>query len=310
MDSKLLAVVMAAAAAVAAPALAGVVGSASVATLRKCDLVSAAGACDGTGPGQQVSRGSILYGGGTGLAGWNTLTVGANRAWSFVAFDASLDLPIIRAATTAPGNVRTNINVLAFQSYTWNGAVGGDFSISGDLHIVDSATSAAGGAFPGGAIYSAYSGIWNPSAIAGLSTPQDLFSALFYAPCGTAGVLGADQIGGTLTGGDASFTTTTAACSAGSLFLTPGQEVLVVVGLQLPVNRGGWADASATFTTGLGKNLTPGQVTAVEQSIASAISQGAAVASVPEPGSWAMLIAGFGLVGGAMRRRPITAQAA
>ncbi|WP_416907272.1 MAG: PEPxxWA-CTERM sorting domain-containing protein [Polymorphobacter sp.] len=30
---------------------------------------------------------------------------------------------------------------------------------------------------------------------------------------------------------------------------------------------------------------------------------GAAVGSVPEPASWAMLIAGFGLVGGAMRRR-------
>jgi PEP-CTERM motif len=31
--------------------------------------------------------------------------------------------------------------------------------------------------------------------------------------------------------------------------------------------------------------------------------QGTAVAGVPEPASWAMMIAGFGLVGGAMRRR-------
>jgi hypothetical protein len=28
------------------------------------------------------------------------------------------------------------------------------------------------------------------------------------------------------------------------------------------------------------------------------------VAAVPEPASWAMMISGFGLVGGAMRRRP------
>jgi hypothetical protein len=320
MKLKLAAAALVAGTAFAAPVMAQTVGSASLGTLRNCNTVTATERCDGTQPGQSIANSS--WGGGTGVAGWNTLTVGANRAWSFVAFDAAYDLPTIRAYTEAPGNVRTNINVFAFQSYTWTGAVGGDFSISGDLHIVDSSVSQpdvpdffgpgddlSGGVFPNGAIYSAYAGIWDTSIIAGLSTPQDLFNALFYAPCGTAGVLGAQQIGGTLTGGEATYTATTAACSAGSLFLSPGQEVLVVVGLQLPVNRGGFADSSATFTTGFGKDLTPEQVALVQESVVSAISEGANVTSVPEPTSWAMLIAGFGLTGAAMRRRR-TARAA
>lgn len=302
----------------AAPAAAQIVGSASVATLRQCDLTAGSAPCDGTGPGQQLSRGTIQYGGGTGLGGWNTLAVGANRAWSFVAFDAAYDLPTIRAATEAAGNVRMNINTIAFQSYVWGGPVSGDFSITGDLHIVNSSVSAPdgidpdgagpleaelGGIYANGAIYTSYVGIWDPSIIAGLTSAEDLFDTLFYAPCGNAGVLGAGLSSGSLFGGEATYGATTAACSAGSLTLAPGQEVLVVAGLQLPVNRGGFADSSATFVTKLGDDLTPEQIAVVEQSISSAISQGAAIASVPEPGSWAMLIAGFGLVGAAMRRR-------
>jgi hypothetical protein len=319
MHMKLAAAALLAATSFAAPASATIVGSASLATLRNCSAVTGADPCDGTGLGQSIATRS--YGGGAGIAGWNTLASGANQAWSFVAFDATYDLPTIRAATRAPGDVRMNINVYAYQSYVWTGPVGGDFSISGDLHIVDSSVSGpdgpdpdgpgplepiSGGAYPNGAIYSAYAAVWDPSIIAGLTTPEDLFNTLFYAPCGTSGVLGAQQIGGKLTGGEATYTATTSACSAGSLFLTPGQEVLVVVGLQLPVNRGGWADSSATFTTGLGKDLTPEQVQVVEQSIVSAVSSGAGVisaAAVPEPASWAMLIAGFGLTGAAMRRR-------
>jgi hypothetical protein len=303
MTLKLAAAALLAGTAFAVPAAAQIIGSSSLATLRQCDLTPTTAVCDGSGPGQQLSRGAQQYGGGVGVGGWNTLTVGANRAWSFVAFDASYDLPTIRAATEAAGNVRMNINTFAFQSYTWTGAVGGDFSISGDLHIVDSSVSPPDGSFPGGSRFTSYVGIWDPSVIAGLSTPQELFSTSFYKPCGEAGVLGTGGNGGTLTGGEATYGATTAACSAGSLFLAPGQEVLVVVGLQLPVNRGGFADSSATFVTKLGEDLSPEQIAAVEQSIVSAISQGATVTSVPEPGSWAMLIAGFGLVGAAMRRR-------
>jgi hypothetical protein len=284
------------------------VGSASLATQRNCNLVSAGENCDGTGPGQSIA--ASQYGGGIGIGGANDFTASPiNRAWSFVTFDSTLDLPEIKAFTVAGGNVRMNINSYAFQTYSWGGAVPTDFSITGELHIVNSSTSPTGGARPGGAIYSQYVGIWDPSIIAGLTTPEQLFSALFYSPCGTPGVLGAGLGGGTLTGGSATYTATTAACAPGSLTLAPGQSVLVVAGLQLPVNRGGFADSSATMVTRLGDDLPAEVKEEITTSLVSTISAGAPVAiigrpgSVPEPASWAMLIAGFGLTGAAMRRR-------
>ena len=278
------------------------VGSASFATQRNCNLVTSSQACDGTGPGQRIANSQ--YGGGIGVGGTNMLAPQpGNFAWSDVRFTGELDLPTIRAATQAGGDVRMNINTFAFQSYTWNGAAPTDFSITGALHIVDSGTSPLGGVLPGGSIFTSYVGIWDPATIAGLTTPQQLFTSLFYAGCGTAGVLGTGNSNGTLTGGDATFTATTSACAPGSLTLNPGQTVLVVVGLQLPVNRGGFVDASHTFNTRLGDNLAPEQQASITASLTSAIAQGAIVTGVPEPTSWAMLIAGFGLTGAAMRRR-------
>ena len=284
------------------------VGSASFATQRNCNLVGPTQLCDGSGPGQSIS--SSVYGGGMGIGGSTEFNPSsANRAWSFVTFDSNLDLPEIKAFTQAGGNVRMNMNTIAFQTYTWNGTAPTDFSITGALHVVDSSTNSLGGALPGGAIYTQYVGVWNPSVIAGLTTPQQLFTALFYAPCGVSGVLGAGISGGSLAGGEATFTSTTSACAPGSLTLTPGQSVLVVAGLQLPVNRGGFADSSATFLTRLGDDLAPEVQTQIAASLTSAIDQGAGIAipgsvgSVPEPQSWAMLIAGFGLVGTTLRRR-------
>lgn len=283
-------------------AQARVVGSASFATQRDCSAVTSSQPCDGAGPGQRIANSQ--YGGGVGVGGTNYFEPQpGNFAWSDVRFTGPLDLPTIRAATQAGGNVRMNINTFAFQSYRWNGAAPADFSITGALHIVDSSVSPPGGVLPGGSIFTSYVGIWDPSTIAGLTTPQQLFTSLFYADCGVAGVLGVGSNSGVLSGGEATYSATTSACAPGSLTLTPGQTVLVVVGLQLPVNRGGFVDASHTFTTGLGQNLTPEQQTLITESLQSAISQGAVVTGVPEPASWAMLIAGFGLTGATLRRR-------
>ena len=289
---------------VSVPALAtpGTVGSATLGTQRSCSAVSATELCDGNGPGQLIN--ARLYGGGVGVGGLTDFNPNpGSRAWADVRFSAALDLPEIRAATMSAADARININSIAFQTYTWRGGSSGLFTLSGALDIVNSSNNPTDGALPGGAIYSSYVGIWDPAIIAGLTTPEQLFSALFYAPCGTAGVLGASLISGDLPGGAASFSTTTAACAPGSLILSPGQSVLVVAGLQLPVNRGGWADASSTFTTRLGDDLTVEQKQLATASLVSAISQGAVVTGVPEPSSWSLLIAGFGLTGAALRRR-------
>ena len=304
MRSKLL---FAAAASLSAAALPGAapaatVGSSSLATHRSCATTAATADCDGAGPGQAIVTRS--YGGGVGVGGTNSLFLaGGNEAWSTVTFDPATDLPVIKAYTAAPGDVRMNINTFAFQSYTYTGPAATPFSITGSLHIVDSSTSPSGGARPGGAIYTNYVGIWDPGILAGLTTAEELFNTLFFAPCGgLPGVLGANVDSGTLTGGSFTSTATTAACSPGSLTLTPGQEVLVVVGLQLPVNRGGFADSTSTFTARLGDDLSPDVKAQLAANLVSALDQGAIV-TVPEPATWAMMLGGFGLAGAALRRR-------
>lgn len=63
-------------------------------------------------------------------------------------------------------------------------------------------------------------------------------------------------------------------------------------------------DANRFYTV----NLRTGQATLVGTSQRALF--GIAIQAVPEPGTWAMMILGFGLVGGAMRRRAASAKAA
>lgn len=304
----------------ATPAFAqATVGSSSYATHRNC--TDPALPCGGDLPGQTIV--TSARSGGVGIAGYNGLNIGGgNQAWSDVTFGA-FDLPVIRAFTSAPGDVRMNINVFGFQSYVYGGAAATPFSIAGNLHIVDSSVTThpdvtadygpgvrdySGGQFAGGSTYTQYVGIWNPSILAGLTTAEELFNALFYADCSTAGVLGFGTNGGNLTGGERNIgVSTNTECSAGSLTLAPGQEVLVVAGIQLPVNRGGFVDASSTFSTMLDRAvLTPEQISNIMNNTTSAIANGAPVRiipGVPEPGTWLTMIAGFGLVGGLIRAK-------
>ncbi len=288
------------------------VGSASWATHRSCSATAPTQVCDGTGAGQRIITSS--YGGGTNVGGLNSLDVGGgNVAWSDVWFDSTSDLPVIRAYTSAPGDTRMNVNAFGFQSFAYSGPAGTPFALTGDLHIVNSsgAPTAGGdpGALPGGVKYSQYVAVWDPSIIAGLTTPQELFNSLFYADCSTPGVLAFGLSSGDLAGGEQSLSVTTTGCG-GPLTLTPGQEVLVVSGLQLPVNRGGFADSTATFRTRIDETgLTPEEIANLEAGLSSALDRGAPLANVPtitqgvpEPATWAMMMLGFGLIGAFLRR--------
>ncbi|PZN97219.1 MAG: hypothetical protein DCF31_01355 [Alphaproteobacteria bacterium] len=198
--------------------------------------------------------------------------------------------------------------MLAFQTYLYTGPSGTPFSLSGDLHIVDSSNNPTDGALPGGAIYSQYLAIWDTAILGGLTSADDIFNNFFYSPCGTPGVLAAASGGGALPGGETSFSLTTVSCSGLPLLLTTGQTVLGVAGMQLPVNRGGFADSTGTFLTRFGDDLTPEQIATIQTNVVSGIVM--YNATIPEPASWALLVAGFGLVGGALRRsRPATSAA-
>lgn len=128
--------------------------------------------------------------------------------------------------------------------------------------------------------------------------------------CGAADVLAADSATGSA-GGFAngfaaqSFNFTldlTNGCDGQPMMLNPGQSIYIYTYLDTYAQRGAATDATHSFHV----NLAPGTSPAVAAALQSGLTLHA---NVPEPSSWAMMIAGFGLVGGAMRRRQLTAAA-
>jgi hypothetical protein len=303
---------------VSTPAAAQAYGSAAFGTYRDC-TAAGAGVCDGTTL-DQVIVGSAISG-GTSSTSNTTLTLTGQTivnlsnqtvtlpndptasVTGIVSFGAA-DLPILNASSASGATERMGINAFGYQSYTNTGSTATPFQITGNLDI-DSFSGTDGGVFPGGAIATSYVGVWDPSIITDLGTPdaQTLFDSVFLAGCGTSGVLSAVNGGGNLVSGvdpaSPTISTTTGSCSgstetAGPLMLQPGQTVLVVAGLQLLTNRGGDIDALHTFST----EFTPDAGVDVAD-----LRSGESILGVPEPASWATLIAGFFGLGGLIRRR-------
>jgi len=71
--------------------------------------------------------------------------------------------------------------------------------------------------------------------------------------------------------------------------------------LSFPFVLGGLFDPNANDTYKV--TLTVGGLTGGTQSLTTFAQVGTGAGAVPEPASWAMMLGGFGLVGGAMRRR-------
>lgn len=279
-------------AAMGTAASAATYGGVSTLIARDCSGIDAAAACAGRLP---ILAQSIT--GGVGSTSDGVLDLGdGSHASGQVAF-GGLDLPLIRGYTSAVGNVRVGSSNLGFQSFTYTGDTPIELSYAGLLHIVDSSGGGLTGAtLPGGVLYGAYLAIWDPSVIAGLSSAADL-SNLLYPNCGDAGVFAAGGIGGTgLAGGEESLAVSTVSCSGSPFMIAPGQEILAVAALQLIGNRGGWADATSTFTITLDPTLPE------ETQLALAAGMVSGLSAVPEPATWAMMVIGFGLVGSASRR--------
>jgi hypothetical protein len=293
-------------------------GSASESTYRDCSGVAATASCDGTGAGQTI-KATVLSGGALstansdltlsgqtlpkpfGAPGTVTVPNDGSYARSTVGFTAGLDLPVIHGSTYSDpaGQDRMNINSIGYQSYDYTGPSGAAFSLTGNLSIDNSSTDGGDGTLPGGAIYTAYVAIWDPSVLAGLTTAGDIFNSAFLADCSTAGVLAIGEMSGPLSGGAASISVTTAACGGGTLTLTTGEEVLAVAGLQLPVNRGGFADASHTYLTTLGSDLSADD----KAVLVAGLHSGESLLAVPEPAAWALMLSGFFGLGSMLRRR-------
>lgn len=119
-----------------------------------------------------------------------------------------------------------------------------------------------------------------------------------FKACGSEGVLGYST-GNLITPetgpGAASFSLVNG-CDGNPILLQPGASYVLFTMMQTVANREGYLDATNTIRVRLSETLPEEAREQLAQQIVTDRSL------VPEPASWFMLIAGFGLVGATMRR--------
>lgn len=208
-----------------------------------------------------------------------------------------LALPVLHAASfSAASDARVNGSALGFTSYTYTGTAPTPFSLKGTLTIDDSFASPANPLLPGGAFVSFYVGIFDADVFAAnyVDFANRAINIGPFLPCDAPGVLAFGGAEPAATGGRFTVSATTQSCAGGPLMLQPGHSYVAYANLSMFTNRGGYLNALNTLTTELDPALGDAAIAELRQSL---------VSSVPEPGTWAMMIGGFALTGSVARRR-------
>jgi PEP-CTERM motif len=240
---------------------------------------------------------------GTGLvtSATNENNLGAS-GFASVDFGAGY-LPTIKVASFSGPLTRTGASADAFRVYTYTGALAINLALTGSLHYITSGNDNVPGEEAGAGIFNANLAILPVSSLGEFGmTAIEIISApgSGFTDCG-GGATAAAYVGSAGTTGENSTTINlSSTCSNAPITLHTGDSFIVYAGLQALSNRGGFLDASHTFTVA----YDPVNTVFTE----SGASVGAAylaanVVAVPEPATWAMMMFGFGIVGGAMRRK-------
>jgi hypothetical protein len=276
-------------------------GSALFTSQRSCSQVSGTQLCDGRGLGQGTV--SSFFAGGSSFFGpldvrYNQDSFARATAGAIFSGDApSLGFPFISITTGSASDERISITALSFQAFTYIGTTAARFSLTSQFQALDASSNPGGGALPGGGVFSQFFNVVRPDFFDTDGSVFDLFNDLRSGVCGADGVLadGFDQA--PLAGGTQLVTTNLSACSPTGLFVSPGQQFIVIGGLQISTNRGGFAEG-ASFAIKLGDDLTDAERLNFANNLVPGL-----ISAVPEPASWAMMLVGFGLIGSGLRRR-------
>ena len=258
------------------------------------------GSEDGTGP-------SILTGGDM-LSSSGSFNTGPDSSTSSITFLTPNSEPVMSGdvSTTAGDNVRTGSNGVAYYTYTNTSGVGVDLTLSASIAFDSSSATTGDPSLAGGAEYEASVAIVDPSYLAGqLSGPDSLASmdglttvpgvtaadifaynlelGVTAAACGTTGVDAYGIVTAATTGGAGNASVSSSACSGGGGYTVgAGDTVIIIDWYHLDANRGGEVDPLVmTYTDA----PTPNAL------------------AVPEPATWALMLAGTAMLGGALRRR-------
>ena len=239
------------------------------------------------GPGQAVNS-SVVPGGGGSLK-------------ALVQF-GELDLPTIKAGAWSGANTRVGSTIVTYMHYRYEGSAPTVYALDA---LVDWTTSASPGAAGGQQTVAGESsgGVWlwmlDAASVPAFGNAGQINGFTSNLGCGSAGVLGFGELG--LTRATAGYHEGSiglnSACGGGALMLTPGQQFVIMAQFQAVANRGGFLDATNTVRVQLSEDLPEEVQATLRANLVSARSL------VPEPASWAMMIAGFGLVGTALRRQ-------
>jgi hypothetical protein len=221
-----------------------------------------------------------------------------------------LDLPIIKSGAWADDDTRIASTIVTYMGFNFGGAEETPYALDavidwtssgGPLGLADSAANpgAPSGEYGGEGLGNLQLYLWDAAYVPAFGSPQEITNFLPSTACGTAGVLAYSAVNmGTAAAGPGAVTgSLNSACGGGTILLQPGQDYVLFAQLQTVANRNGFMDATNTIRVQLAEDLLPEVRDSLVQNIVSARSL------VPEPGSWAMLIAGFGLTGAVMRRR-------
>lgn len=239
-------------------------------------------------------------------------------AIAFSVTDPASDLPVLKTGAFTRqnelGRYATSYSFMStLSAFTYTGTEALPLSLIGsidyrlDFAPIDYGNPLGAGSFPG-----SVGGIKARLVIGTESLYQGVTLSPDALVCGAAGVLasaGAESTysgyysgwGGTSQNLSLGLDASTACSGGGPVIIQPGDNFYVYAFLQTLAVQGATVDATNSFHVIFSPD-TP-------QSVIDAFSAGAQAVGVPEPASWTLLIAGFGLTGAAMRRRRIVSVA-
>lgn len=281
-------------------------GSYNLSTVRDCSTTAATALCDGSGPGQQTRQRQSVGGPGTQIDTSFASTgqyAGASTTAN-VAF-GDFGLPTVRGTVTASATNRVGNNIFFWQSYRYDGTEDADIALLGNLHIVNSSGNAQNGSLPGGTITFAAISIWDAAdwPVLGSLTDIENHSGFFSYGCNSEGFgpRTYGSAGGSLPGGETNVSVSDQSCyGEQTVTLSHGDEFVIAGVVQFIANRGGWIDASHSFTLGLDEAAIGAANVAALQ---GGLTPASPLSAVPEPATWAMMLLGFGAIGAGLRRR-------
>jgi len=277
-------------------------GSGSFQSVRTCSGLADEVDCMGpTNP--DLTRKETFILGGEGIAIDSDITPQTGgRIVSRVQF-GDLDLPIIKSGAWAGVDNRVASTITTYMGFAYEGDDAVDYALDALIDWNGSGAplrDANGGAgeFGGEGIGGFTLWLMDAASFPTIGQIVNLFDFTNGLNCDSAGVLGTSFLNlGSAAGPGSGAITLSAGCDGSQLQLAPGGEYVLISMFQTVANRDGFMDATNTITVQLSETLPDEVRQQIRENVVTARSL------VPEPASWAMMIAGFGLVGAVARRK-------